>query len=415
MDFMYFRLIFLLVIVGSSSVSFAKSMQGSALIEALQSAVNDNPQVQSKMADVRAQTFRIGEAKGSRFPSATVEAASRDDGSNSRLIRVQQPLWGFGQIDAAIDAAESREALARADLLQARRQLMEDVISAYTNLVGSMEKLASAQSFGSKLGDLLRMIERREQGGLAATADVRLALARKANADNSEIQLRQAIQRYRLELEGLTRLTNPVVEPLLRLDTRLESLDHYLRDVDSTNALILSRKLSVQIVERELDLTKKQNYPMISLRVDKGIGTNVASSVNQDTRYSVVLEGRVQGGGVSSFNRIQSEAQRLESASMIYEAARIDAIKKISSLHNDASTFALNIAVYDQSIAASRETYESYLRQYDAGRKSWMDVLNAIREWADAEQQVITVKSSYAERVMQLQAVTGQLDTKVGI
>lgn len=410
------RKILLFLFFISSGVYCLPSLAGvHGIYSALQSAVNDNPQVLSKMADVRAQTYRISEAKASRLPGATIETASRDDGSISRLIRVQQPLWGFGQIDAAIDVAESREALAKVDLLLARRQAMEDVISIYTNLVSSTEKLASAEDFGSKLGDLLRMIERREKGGLAATADVRLALARKANADNTIIQLKQTIQRYRLELESLTRMKNPSIDPLHRLDVQLDLLTNYLNNIENTSALAMSRKLTVQIVEREIDLAKKQIYPMISLRMDKGNVNNVASSVNQDTRYSVVLEGRLQGGGFSSFNRIQSEVQRLESASMIYEAARVDVTKKISSLHNDAATFALNIEVYVQSISANRETYESYLRQYDAGRKGWMDVLNAIREWGDAEQQFIAVKSSYLERVLQLDAITGKLDAKVGI
>jgi adhesin transport system outer membrane protein len=50
------------------------------------------------------------------------------------------------------------------------------------------------------------------------------------------------------------------------------------------------------------------------------------------------------------------------------------------------------------------------MRQFDAGRKSWVDVLNAQKELADARQSMEQTKSSLMEFSLRLGVVIGQLD-----
>jgi adhesin transport system outer membrane protein len=62
----------------------------------------------------------------------------------------------------------------------------------------------------------------------------------------------------------------------------------------------------------------------------------------------------------------------------------------------------------------SAEVSESYARQYTAGRKSWLDVLNAAREASQAELTLVDAQSQMQAAVLRLKAQTGGLNLEGG-
>ena len=70
---------------------------------------------------------------------------------------------------------------------------------------------------------------------------------------------------------------------------------------------------------------------------------------------------------------------------------------------------------YEQSVAEIEETLQSFLRQYDAGRKSWMDVLNIQREVSDTRLQLEQARAAWLEMSLRIAAITGQLDRITGV
>ena len=59
--------------------------------------------------------------------------------------------------------------------------------------------------------------------------------------------------------------------------------------------------------------------------------------------------------------------------------------------------------------STSAEVSESYARQYTAGRKTWLDVLNAVREATQAELALVDATSQMQAAVLRLKAQTGGL------
>ncbi|WP_369412294.1 TolC family protein [Geotalea toluenoxydans] len=55
------------------------------------------------------------------------------------------------------------------------------------------------------------------------------------------------------------------------------------------------------------------------------------------------------------------------------------------------------------------------MRQYDAGRKTWVDVLNAQRELSDARLALEQTRSSFQENSLRLAVLLGRLDGTIGI
>jgi adhesin transport system outer membrane protein len=64
----------------------------------------------------------------------------------------------------------------------------------------------------------------------------------------------------------------------------------------------------------------------------------------------------------------------------------------------------------EAAVQAVEETLASFMRQYDAGRKSWIDVLNTQREVSDARQQLQSLRTAWQENTLRVEALLGLLD-----
>ena len=58
-------------------------------------------------------------------------------------------------------------------------------------------------------------------------------------------------------------------------------------------------------------------------------------------------------------------------------------------------------------VAATEDVVASYLRQYQIGKKNWLDVLNALRESAQAHYSAVDVASSTQSLQLRLMLLTG--------
>ena len=63
-------------------------------------------------------------------------------------------------------------------------------------------------------------------------------------------------------------------------------------------------------------------------------------------------------------------------------------------------------------VSATEDVVASYLRQYQIGKKNWLDVLNAVRESTQATYGAVDVVSTTQSLQLRLMLFTGQLSTQ---
>ena len=62
-------------------------------------------------------------------------------------------------------------------------------------------------------------------------------------------------------------------------------------------------------------------------------------------------------------------------------------------------------------VTATEDVVASYLRQYQIGKKNWLDVLNALRESAQAHYSAVDVASSTQSLQLRLMLLTRPMNT----
>ncbi|WP_422101809.1 TolC family protein [Vreelandella sp.] len=412
----------LLAICLAAWVLPASAQQADGLQAALQAALTLHPAVSGKQSQVRASEYSADAARSQRYPSLTAQAqqytsSNRDlstgeDLSTPITLRARQPLWAFGRIDNSIAFAEAGTDVERVDLLRVQRQLLEQTAVAYANVLGSRQRLQVAEVNLAAHQRLYDQISRREQGQLASMADVRLAATRLA-------QSRARVGQYSGELEiaesDLLALTQTALPAQLAIDPALLQIKEgeALRQAAlESSAEVLFKSQEIERARAGVDQARTASMPTVYLQAEQDYNQ---PSFRDDTRLSVVVEGTLEGMGFASRGRT-SAAVAQQSAAEDDQAFAINELEQtVRRLQRSRQLQAELIQVQSASLIDLEALLGSYQRQYAAGTKSWLDVLNIQREFSEQQLQLVQAENDWVIYTLQLAALSGALDAPAAL
>lgn len=420
-DFVFFKAIAGLIVGLNLSATCAQDAPDIkvGLTAALQAALQSHPSVAGKRADVRGKDAATDATRAQRYPSLTMQAQQNNVSYSSLnspgigTLRVRQPLWAFGRIDSSIDAAAADAQTMRGDLLRVQRQLIENTAVAYSRVVAARLRLQVANDNLAAHEQWLQQIRRREQGQLASQADVRLAQAR---ASDARAQLERIDTELLLAREELQALTIQPIEVEQELDSSLlESVDFAEaqgRAYDAS-AELRYRQLKITASSANLEQAAKSAMPTIYAQAEHYV--NAGTLYQPTPRYSIVLEGGVDGMGFVTRGRVAAAAAQLESADEDLKVGRFELARAVKS-HWHNHRMALRLLREQQTSSGDlMALLASYKRQYEAGTKSWLDVLNMQRELSERQLQMAQAKGDAYAFALRLKAITAALDDIAGL
>ena len=376
--------------------------------QVLASALDSHPAMLGKRsAQAAARAEREG-AMWQRYPATSIEASTQASGGNAGLLRIEQPLWTGGRITAGIDAAGSRLDAAGAALEEARLDLSLRVIAAYTEALRQKARQQHATSGAREHEKLLNMIRRRVGQEVSTLTDQRLAESRLYQAANDLSAATQALNNALAQLGALSG------KPVAGVSAQGVSEQGAPADFAAalTQALAWSptlRRLAYEEEAANADIVSRRSayMPQLALRLEKGVG-----EVN-NSRAMLVLMAQ-PGAGLSAVSGVDAAIARREAARMAREAAARDVRERVTLDWNEWVAARLRLENANQSRAMSAEVFESYARQYVIGRKTWIDVLNAVREATQSELSAEDARSQMLAASLRLRAQSGTLNPNEG-
>ncbi|MEG1324538.1 MAG: TolC family protein, partial [Janthinobacterium sp.] len=347
-------------------------------------------------------------AQWQRFPSlsAEVPTGSRETGG---VVRVEQPLWSGGRIDAGIDAAGSRVDAAGAAIEEERLTLSLRVIAAYTEALRQTARVRSAEEGLAEHQRLLDMIKRRVAQSVSSQTDQRLAESRAYQAANDVSNARQALDNALAQLSQLAgkpvRLVTAsgigVGEPLPDA-----SLERVMRQAIGYSPTLHRLDFEAQAADSEITLQRSAYMPKVVLRMEKPTG----GGINADNRTRAMLVLQAQpGAGLSAKAGVDAAVARREGARAAHDAAERDVRERFTLDWNEAEASRQRLGNAGEASTTSTQVFESYARQYVIGRKSWNDVLNAVREATQAQFSLEDTRAQAIAASLRLAAQTGTL------
>lgn len=392
---------------------------------ALHLATTRHPAVMSKREELKALGFELESAEFQRFPILSVSATTTDDISGSspdtddqydRVIAVvRQPLWVGGRIQGAIGQARVKQEIGRLSLLAVQRDLMESTVAAYAGVQGARQRLDAAELNVREHERLSSLITRREEGGIASLADVQLASSRLSQALAQKIQIEATMQRALNDLLALTQQPLPATRQVPAELTELPPLERIAGEIEKTSATVQQRLLEVDLARVSVDLATAELLPRLYAKLEQDIYTSSERGEDPEgTRVGLVLEGAVEGMGVSGWKKVKSSDARVVAARQNVESARNDLRRRVQALLTDLQSLQQVLQSNEMLVQSTELTLASFMRQFDAGRRSWVDVMNSQREMSDARLAQEQTRSSLLETKLRLAVQLGQFDQQAG-
>ncbi|MFZ2948177.1 MAG: TolC family protein, partial [Desulfuromonadaceae bacterium] len=383
---------------------------------ALRLAITKHPTVLSKLDELKSLGFDVDSAEAGRYPSLSLQGQTYSDERSQVVALLKQPLWAGGRIDGGIDLARMKFRSGDASLMVVRRQLLEDTAALYANLQGVRKRLQAAERNVEEHEKLQGLISRRQVGSIASEADVRLARSRVALAVSQREQLRGLAEKARTDLLAQTQVPIEGFLPLEESMLVLPDSDVILADAENQSPLIRQLRTNVEVTQVQADLRTADLMPVFSAQLEQDMYVaDKTGTKSRDTRVGLNLTGNLEGAGFAGFGRVRAAEALVNAAKKEVESARNEVRRRTQGLIADRTSYRRVSDTNEMLVTTNEETLASFMRQYDAGKKSWVDVLNAQRELGEARQSLEQTMTLFLEATLRLAAITGRLDSYAGL
>ena len=384
---------------------FGCAAQASSLPVLITSILEVHPSLRAQRALGAASQEGVKAARWQFFPTLSVNMeqahTSAQDalyagGNRVTTLRLQQPIWTGGRLTSGLDRAQAGVLAADAGLAVARQDLALRVVQTYADWYsGYLKSAAYEKSLQAHLRLRQQIVQRINQG-VSAASDQTLVAGRieQTLAELTTSQAQQATALSRLsQLAGApvdaATLIGDLSKPLMLPDTS-QSMVEQAQFGSPTIARLFA---NVRIQESEVVARKASLSPEVYLRAERQYGSFSQANTSPQNRLFLGLSSNF-GAGLSAISEVNGARARLESAYAEVDSAQVGLAEQIWGDSLQATAGDARMVSLAASLRSAQAISLGWGRQFLAGQKSWLDVMNAARELAQVEVQIADIKST---------------------
>lgn len=378
-------------------------------------AVGSHPGILAKRGEVAAAEADSDSARWQYFPTPSISMGHDQKGVNNSTVALQQPLWAGGRLDAGMDYANARTVAALRSVTDAQHTLAVAVADSYQAWLLARGRKMVLQRSVSFHEERKASMQRRVASGTSAEVDSdlvasRLALARseleasRSGARTAVARLSQAVG-CRVSEESLAVADDPA-------QTRVSSLENILASAELSFPLLRKHDADIEAAEQLVNVKRASRWPTLNLRAENvrsdAVASNGIAAVN-DNRILLVFQ-FAPGAGLSAAADIDSASARVGALRATKEAARRDLHDRVVAEYESYQAAASRRHQLLDNRQASSQVLESYSRLFVAGKRSWLDVLNAARELTQSEISVSDAEATMTVSAYKLRLYSGEFE-----
>lgn len=403
-----------LFLFGLTSTFASASSADANMSQLINQAIQSHPLVGSARAEQQATAESIRAAKLNLFPSPTVSSGyDRDEGMVSQL-QVRQSLWTGGKLTANVNQAVFDDKAATEYVYEQQNQVAKTTIEAWQSYMTALTKQAVYYDSLKLLAEFEAMMQRRVSQGVSARIELDLVTNRilqEQNAYQSAVeQQRIAIARLQ-QITGLTLTANDLPAPNLadlvnQAKSYSASFEKMAFDQASFyNPTVVKEHYQVEAAKQQVRSLQSARYPTVyaQYQYDYYHDSEVDES---DGEFSVGMS-YDPGAGLSNLALAKASESRVQSLVQSKEASRRLVLETIQTQYQQFASAKDQERSLIAAVAGAQIVVSSYRRQFIAGRKSWLEVLNAVREHSQYQIQLVDTRASIVGAYYKLQVDFG--------
>ncbi len=431
------------LLAASPGVTFAQSAPRNAGMDYLEQvvtlAVTNHPSVQARLSELGGSRAGVDAAKWQYYPtpSVTTERSSNQTtqkaGANtlagstgSTTFRLQQPIWSGGRLDSAVRAAELKKVATERAVYEVRLNVALRTTEAWQNLLTAYGRKQAALHTKEKLQSLAEVMARRVAQQVSPSVDAELSRSRSLQAQADLVSAEVALETAKFRLEqwvgDLSAARLPSGKPWV--------LDEALLEQAMSSRVV---PLSAQVVEPQLQMTIDQYptlvrlnadidtaaeearlkqaelFPTVYVRLERQFSDNPNTTLRMaDTIAYLGLQYSL-GAGLSLRSQVEVALAKLQGMHAERETARREVKDRFESEWREYRSALQRLEQADLVLKASSDLLGSYERLFVVGRRSWLELLNAVKETGFAEQSRHDLQAQLQASQYRVQMYLGDL------
>ena len=385
------------LLAGASPIAMAQDATDTVTMqEAIDVAVRSNPEILQAQYNKEAIEFERKQAEGLYLPRIDVDASAgirRLENNTRRNLGIADdelyPLeagivgeWtilDFGRRRGELLRQAARVDGASLRVLERSEFIALQVSRQYLDLLLQQRIMAAAEDnrrFHELLvGDLGRGVDE----GSISVADRQQAEERLQSAIVREEEARKALDDAKISLRALTGLDiESVVLPPDLATAMPGSLDQAIGAARLRNPLVREAQADVDAANALVKKTEGDLYPTVGLEVRGRVGEDIDGFAGEtnDVQGRVVLRWNIFDGGINRA-RLQETVRQASISRYALHARQREAEEDVRSAWNAFESQRRVTVALERQSSVSDDLLLSYRSQFNIGRRSLLDVLDA--------------------------------------
>jgi adhesin transport system outer membrane protein len=394
---------------------------------ALEITLHTNPEIAESAANRRAIDFEYEQARRLNNPSIILEGRAGPEWVDSRTTRLlgndddvlfgrqasvtmQQNLYDFGRNSSERERQASRVDAAAHRVWERSELVSLDVVQSYFDILRLREVINFADQNVLFHQNKAEEIGRSVSGGVQSEADAQQSRERLSAALVSRNETEEAMEIaesnfVRLVGKGIGRASLP---PSIAA-AMPGSLGDALRQARTSNPTLHIARGDLSTARAEYRASKADNKPSLSLEVAGRAGEDIGGfrDTTNDVRAQLVFRHEFRGGIKSSaiqehLNRVDETRQRL----LRLERSVDGLVREAWATHERTSQRKLELK---KQVDEGTKLLDSYEREFDANRRTLLDILDAQSSLFQAKTSLTTAEHADLYAQYRLLASTGRL------
>ena len=419
-------------VVRPGSASAAAGIAGRVITvdEAIEVALQTQPQILARLFDYAAARFRVDQAFAPLLPqlsgtvstsrsSSTSFTSSSTGGGNVPItitrdfnesfaarVSLSQLLFDFGKNFASVEVSRKLAEVAQEDIELQRQLITLAVKEAYTNILFA-QRLIRVQRQALERAELnLRSARGFFEVGTRPKSDVSRAEVDVANArlDNIRATNSERLARVALNTAMGIPATTPtqVVDNLVYAPVTLDP-DQLLAESLRQRPELRQAKLRVEGSEATIKRTFRDFFPDINLGGSYG---GVRTELNEAWEVSLSLTWNIFDGG-NKFARLREAKANYEGSVARLRSTELDIAQNVEQAQLTVTEADERILAAQTAVASAQENFRLAQGRFDAG-------VGTILELTDAQLALTQAQNTEAQALADFRIALARLDRAVG-
>ena len=378
-------------------------------------AIQNHPLVGAAQAERQATTEELNAAELGVFPTPSVQTGYNINGGLTTAVAIRQPLWTGGKLSANIRQAYYNDQAAEANVADQRNQIAMNTVEAWKSYVEASGLQYIYNQTIQDLNSFQQMMQRRVDQGVSAQIELALVNNRLLQARN---QYNAALEQKRIAQSRLQQIVGTDLQDnqqysVRHINAMLRDLQLHIPQIEQqifqtqgiTHPAVVKAQLQTLTAQAQADAKLAERYPTIYAQYQY----NYLHDTHQSDNVLGIAMTFEPGAGFSTLATSRATQARVQSYQQNVEAARRVVLENVQTQFQQLMSAQSRANTLLLAVDGAKIVTASYQRQFIAGRKSWLEVLNAVREQSDYQAQLVQNNALLLSAFYNLQVELGNL------